>query len=454
MKVASGERSPQGVDGYKKLYSKILKRVLGNRYRAFLQTLIDDHIIEIHLSDGGRESYSTRTNSSKRYRLTASFREEVLAGGLSSYPITDWRLLHARNDSFSKSDKRVMDEHPWVGVEVDALRHLHFDEARASSWVFDCRERMEIGGEMLTEGKYARLIEGCQSLKRILNGSGICGGVSVKHGRLITPFTNLKKELREFVVGRDGQPLVEIDMKSAQWVFLLKAMALSKKYNIREGLVQGIRSHLHEPIHILEHFGRYTSTWALAMTVLEQDIYSELTLLSSQKGYTIPHHWRAESEERSAMKQGLIGKVLYAYHTGSTRNSFKGVEPSELKLMEVFKENYEEAHAFMAQCASESTARKPSGQISPSSDLAILMQEMEGAFFHGRFLEGIVECWKGGAGFFMVHDAIFIESDKAARTADILARAVKSELGIDMAFTVHLPRKQHREKHQLIQQPE
>ena len=278
--------------------------------------------------------------------------------------------------------------------------------------------------------------------------------LSVKHGRLYTPFTSLKRELREFVVGRNGQPLVEIDMKSAQWVFLLKAMALSKKYNITEGLVQGIRPHLHEPIQLLEHFGRYSSTRALAMTVLEQDIYFEFTLLSKQQGYIIPEGWRASSEERSAMKEGLIGKVLYAYHTGATENSFTGLDPSELKLVEVFRETYEEAHAFMMQCAVESTARKTSGQISPSRDLAILMQEVEGGFFHGPLLEAIMDHWKGDAGFFILHDAIFIESDKAALVADILARAVKSELGVDMDFSVHLTREHHLHKHQLTEHPE
>lgn len=434
MEVALGESSPQNVDGYKRLYSKILKRVLGNGYKAFFEQLVKDLIIEAQLSDEGRESYSTKDNLSKRYRLTARYREEVMAGGLSSYPITGWRLLQARDDSFSKSDKRVMDDHPWAELEMHAIQHLHFDEAAAAEWVQDCRERLDFRGELLTERKYASLISGCQTLKRVLNGNGICGGISVKHGRLLTPFTNLTKELRRFILGRNGKPVVEIDMKSAQWVFMLKAMALSKKYNITEGLVQGIRPHIDEPIQILDYFGEYSSNRALAMTILEQDIYSELVLLSQQSAYSIPANWKAPPEQRSSMKSLSFAKILYSYHTGSSDNSFKGLPPSELKLIEVFNETYEEAHAFIAQCARESTARKTSGQISPSRDLSILMQEMEGAFFHGRMLNAIQDYWGGDAGFFMVHDAIFIESDKASVVDQIMQQVLEANLGLQVSL--------------------
>ena len=181
MEVVSGESSPQKVDGYKRLYSKILKRVLGNRYKAFFEQLVNDLVIEVQLSDEGRESYSTKDNLSKRYRLTARYREEVMAGGLSSYPIKDWRLLQARDSSLSNSDKAVMTEHPWVASEVEAIGHLRFDETAAEDWIQDCRERMEVSGQLPTEGKYAKLIGGCQTMKRVLNGNGICGGISVKH---------------------------------------------------------------------------------------------------------------------------------------------------------------------------------------------------------------------------------------------------------------------------------
>ena len=354
-----------------------------------------------------------------------------MAGGLSSYPITGWRLLQARDSSLSNSDKAVMTEHPWVASEVEAIGHLRFDETAAEDWIQDCRERMEVSGQLLTEGKYAKLIGGYQTMKRVLNGNGICGGISVKHGRLLTPFTNLTKELRRFILGRNGKPVIEIDMKSAQWVFLLKAMALSKKYNITEGLVQGIRPYIDEPIQILDYFGEYSSNRALAMTILEQDIYSELVLLSQQSAYSIPANWKAPPEQRSSMKSLSFAKILYSYHTGSSDNSFKGLPPSELKLIEVFKETYEEAHAFIAQCARESTARKTSGQISPSRDLSILMQEMEGAFFHCRMLNAMLDRWHGDAGFFMVHDAIFMESDKASVVDQIMQQAVKADLGIE-----------------------
>ena len=62
MDAVSGESSPQKVDGYKRLYSKILKRVLGNGYKALFEQLVKDLVIEAQLSDEGRESYSTKDN--------------------------------------------------------------------------------------------------------------------------------------------------------------------------------------------------------------------------------------------------------------------------------------------------------------------------------------------------------------------------------------------------------
>ena len=134
------------------------------------------------------------------------------------------------------------------------------------------------------------------------------------------------------------------------------------------------------------------------------------------------------------MKSSSFAKILYSYHTGSSDNSFKGLPPSELKLIEVFKETYEEAHAFIAQCARESTARKTSGQISPSRDLSILMQEMEGAFFHGHMLNAMLDRWYGDAGFFMVHDAIFIESDKARVVDQIMQQVLEANLGLQVSL--------------------
>ena len=68
--------------------------------------------------------------------------------------------------------------------------------------------------------------------------------VSIKHGRVFHKLVNVHKEFRDFITTNTGEKLVELDMKSAQWVMLCKALAHKQKHNYTSNIIEELSKHI------------------------------------------------------------------------------------------------------------------------------------------------------------------------------------------------------------------
>lgn len=214
------------VTGYLPLSSELLKKVCGNQYKAALDALVDNGVIE-------RASDSYSIKHSKRYRLTrhmttsASVHRELSgtvrnrylrtweeseqdrAGGLSSLThLTKWldplRLtvdLQSAHDFIEHAFHRINGL-----INTSDLSEVEKHEARGRAQL---RMNYQIGDlQALANGTY-----------QVANNG--------KDERLHSVLTRIKKELRSFLL-YDGQPLVSLDIRSSQPYFFTKL--LSKKF--------------------------------------------------------------------------------------------------------------------------------------------------------------------------------------------------------------------------------
>ena len=405
-----------------------LRGTLSNSYRSVVEELRDAGIIQVRLSELGKESYSTEHHHSKQYSLTKKYRDELIQDGVSGMLMTDHRQLKRIHTFFSRSTENLLKEHDWLKTEVEALKRLHFQKDLADRFLKEVVDRQEFRGEPLTQGVHQALQKSINDADIVLNSDQL-PHVSVKHGRVFHKLVNVHKEFRDFITTNTGEKVVELDMKSAQWVMLCKALAHKHKHDYKSNLIEELSKHIEEPIHILDN--TVGDVQAFASAVLFQDIYSELGLLKTDTEYCISQGY--EHPLRKLAKQESIAETLYNYFT----NPEKDVTESDWdvrSIRSVLRDTYPSVYDFLVQCAQESTSKKR------SQGLAVLMQKYEGHFFHRVLQESLNEVLEG-CGYVVIHDAICLPQSKSQQALKALNMLAISSFGNSPTFTIKTQRK-------------
>lgn len=400
-----------------------LRGILSNSYRTVVDELIDAGIIQVRLSELGKESYSTEHRHSKQYSLTKDYRYELIRDEVAGMLITDHRQLKRMHTFFSRSTKRLLEEHDWLKTEVDALKPLRFQKDLADRFLMEVVERQEFRGEPLTQGVYQALQQSINDADIVLNSDQL-PHVSIKHGRVFHKLVNVHKEFRDFINTNTGEKLVELDMKSAQWVMLCKALAHKHKHDYTSNLIEQLTQHIEEPIHITEH--TLNDVRAFAGAVFFQDIYSELGLLKTTDSYVVLSGYKHPL--RKLAKYESIAETLYNYFTHPEKDVTEdGWDVRSVRS--VLRDTYPSVYDFLVQCAQESTSRKR------SQGLAVLMQEYEGHFFHRVLQNGLKEVLKG-CGYVIIHDAVFVPESEAQAALQKAKEAASEWFGDDQMFSL------------------
>ena len=107
----------------------LLRGILSNSYRTVVDELIDAGIIQVRLSELGKESYSTEHHRSKQYSLTKRYRDEFIRDEVAGMLITDHRQLKRIHNFFSRSTENLLKEHDWLKTEIECLIRSHFEIA-------------------------------------------------------------------------------------------------------------------------------------------------------------------------------------------------------------------------------------------------------------------------------------------------------------------------------------
>ena len=400
-----------------------LRGILSNSYRTVVDELIDAGIIQVRLSELGKESYSTEHHHSKQYSLTKDYRDELIRDEVSGMLITDHRQLKRMHTFFSRSTERLLEEHDWLKTEVDALKRLRFQKDLADRFLMEVVERQEFRGEPLTQGVYQALQKSINDADIVLNSDQL-PHVSIKHGRVFHKLVNVHKEFRDFITTNTGEKLVELDMKSAQWVMLCKALAHKHKHDYTSNLIEQLTQHIEEPIHITEHI--LNDVRAFAGAVFFQDIYSELGLLKTTDSYVVLSGYKHPL--RKLAKYESIAETLYNYFTHPEKDVTEdGWDVRSIRS--VLRDTYPSVYDFLVQCAQESSSRKR------SQGLAVLMQKYEGHFFHRVLQDGLKEFLEG-CGYVIIHDAVFVPESKAQAALEKAKEAASEWFGDDQMFSL------------------
>ena len=276
--------------------------------------------------------------------------------------ITDHRQLKRIHNFFSRSTENLLKEHDWLKAEVEALKRLHFQKDLADRFLKEVVDRQEFRGEPLTQGVHQALQKSINDADIVLNSDQL-PHVSIKHGRVFHKLVNVHKEFRDFITTNTGEKLVELDMKSAQWVMLCKALAHKHKHDYTSNLIEQLTQHIEEPIHIFKN--TVGDVQAFASAVFFQDIYSELGLLKKTDSYVVLSGYKHPL--RKLAKYESIAETLYNYFTHPEKDVTEdGWDVRSIRS--VLRDTYTSVYDFLVQCAQESTSKKR------SQGLAILMQ--------------------------------------------------------------------------------
>lgn len=422
-------------NSYKPLYSGILRQILTSRYGEVLRVLKEKNLIEIELNSKGLETYDKIRGVSKKYRLNGPLRTEVLEDQLTTLPIQKSTLLNKIDQTLIDAQKKVYEAHSWAREELKALNNLRWDEPAARKWLRMVLKSGEINGEKISNKQLINLEDNIHSITKLFSRSKLTARISVEGGRLFHILTYCKRELRGFVTNAEGQPLVEIDMKSAQWLLLSYCMALAAKHGYKKDLKGQLLKHVGESVHLLNSFPKHSSARAFAATLVSLDIYQELAVLSKSNFYTSTNLNNISTEERERVKQSLLRHVLYGYQTGKMKDVFKDIPPHEKSLLEVFYETYDDVVFFCKNIADDCKKKKLNGQLSRSGCLSELLLTMESDFFHDKLRKALESRYLGAAGYFIVHDAIYVDPKLETEVCAILNQLAFIQFGIDDYFS-------------------
>jgi hypothetical protein len=409
---------------YRPMSSAYLIETMSSSYRASVNLLIEKGIVEISPSSNGREHYSVEGGKAKEYRLTRMYSEEVKKGGAKSIQLSDHRQLKRVYKWWARSKEKLFEEHDWLESEIDAIGRLNFNEEAASRCVRQIYKEGYFREEPLTGFKFTSLQQNLQRLIQLFKTKCV-PGISVKHGRVFHPIVYAQREFRDFITTKDGEPLVEIDMKSAQWVFLCKALAIKEKYQINDSLVKTISKYVDEAIDILSYLPEYYDAHAFARTVFFQDIYTELGLLRDGPSYAITSG--AMHKNREEIKRNAIAKGLYDYFRDPQKDLILDERQGESNIRALLREHYPSVYAFLLQCAEES------GIKSRSSDLAKLLQSMEGHFFH-QVLQRALNKRFPDLGYYIVHDAFYVPQKHSDEVKELFKACSEKMFGVPVKW--------------------
>ena len=421
---------------YKPLYSVILKGILTSKYKTIVESLKNLNVIEVELSASGHDTYDNSRGVSKKYRLTDALRKEVLNDKLITLSIQKQTLLRQIEKSLLVAQERVFQEHSWAREELTALDYLSWNEEGALSWLREIERSGQLNGERVTNKQLINLEENVHGISKLFGNEKLIARVSVKHGRLFHILTYCKKELRQFVTNSEGQPLKEIDMRSAQWMLLAYCMALASKHEYTTDQKEQLLKHVGEPLDVLNTLRKHSSAQAFASAIIFQDFYKELAVL--EKGYSYDSRDLREvtDDERERIKKLLLRCVLYGYQTAQMKKAFTDIPQIDKSFLEVFYETYGDVILFCKSIAEDCKNRKPNGQISRSGCLSELLSTMEGDFFHNKLRKALKSHFLDTLGYFIVHDGIYVDPIATNSTHDIMKGLAKEQFGVETLFNL------------------
>ena len=268
-----------------------LKKPITAEYLSFLYTLRYTKQVIFPLRTDGiiqvNDSYSTDLGFCKEYGFNKDIIQEVIDEEYTEVYITKNTLINRINDWQRETLNRQIKKYRFIETEADMLLNLIIDSTALEQLY---SQRIEDIKQSSDKKKKLAMTNATRHKEEILQLTEardlLDARVRYISGRVYHPFVQCPREYRKAVVDEQGEPFVEVDLRSSQAVFLCKVIAVALKHRLityefgkqataTDNLIEQIIPLLDEPINVLEK-GIYPSDFtAFVSAVFLDDIYED-----------------------------------------------------------------------------------------------------------------------------------------------------------------------------------
>lgn len=409
------EEHPIKRHGYLNLHSSECQIVLGKSFKQkVFEPLESMGLLEVY------GSYIAGVRS-KGYRLTKVYRNELVDGEFATRRLGSGDQLNRFRRWRRKRKQQAFETYPSVSHQLQHMTMLSFDRDA----IQDELESIELSGvykgRELDKARHAFLVNEVNSLSELFAGGDFQASLSM--GRIQHSLTNVPKLFRKHIYDRQGNPMDEIDMKSAQLVFL--CVALLNYFELR----------LENPLELKAHISRRVKLFKPSVdlpsgilpffsNVLHQDFYSDMhpDRLYSDSYSVSSTLQKLRGEERDRLKTATFKEILFT-------NSVKHPRDSTGKRKAVYNQYSAPLEFIHKYNNAQMSAKKRSRGIS------ILLQEMEGYFFNNVVAPALQDRFPEGD-WFIVYDAVFASSEISEDVEGLLNELCQAQFGVDRLFSL------------------
>ena len=408
-----------------------LKKPITSEYLSFLYTLRYTKQVVFPLRTDGvievNDSYSTDLNFCKEYGFNKDIIQEIIREEYTEVYITKNTLINRINEWQRETLSRQIKQYRFIESEADMLLHLNIDtsalEQLYEQRVADIKQSNKKNKKLAITNatRHKEEILQLTEAKDLLDAR-----VRYISGRVYHSFVNCPKEFRKAVVDDEGQPYVEVDLRSSQAVFLCKVIAVALKHKLitfkvgkkaiaADNLIEQIIPLLDQPINVLED-GVYSSDFrAFVRAVFFDDIYEDANpenisqnayMQVGDEVYLVHNSARVSGsktlvgEQRDEAKRLFFKEIFFNYFN-KENYGIQGQLSISSEYLGDFKKTYYTVYEFCRICALQSKQREKK-----SRDLALLLQQTESKFFHELLPAVLTELEPFN--YFVVHDAIYV----------------------------------------------
>lgn len=436
-----------------------LKKPITSDYLSFLYTLRYTKQVVFPLRTDGvievNDSYSTDLSFCKEYGFNKDIIQELIGEEYTEVYIIKNTLINRINDWQRETLSRQIKKYRFIETEADMLLNLSIDTTALEQLY---SQRIEDIKQSDKKNKKLAITNATRHKEEILQLTEakdlLDARVRYIKGRVYHPFVQCPREYRKAVVDDEGQPYVEVDLRSSQAVFLCKVIAVALKHKLitfkvgkqamaSKNLIGQIIPLLDEPISVLEE-GVYPSDFrAFVSAVFFDDLYenADPENISQNAHMQVGDEvYLVHSSARISGSKTLVGdqrddakrlffKEIFFNYFNKENYGVKGQLSISSEYLEDFAKTYYTVYEFCRICALQSKEGKKK-----SRDLALLLQQTESKFFHEKIRSKIDD--PINIKYMVVHDAIYCSGKDSEILLSILKSASEDYFGIIPNFNL------------------
>jgi len=413
------------------LYSVILKKILGNKYREYINALIESNIIETD------EEYTSVGHQCFGFRISGKYISTPIKHVTLSSPIITKSIISYRKKRLAElKEKSLPIAHLVRWLSDD--ENLNFDKEVALDFLESYRRKLisELSKRKL-KPKYKKLQQSFidkryYRTKAQIENWSISSNIAIDDsgGRLYSSLTGIPSIFRNFL-SHKGEKLVSLDLKNSQpfnFLFLLKK-EFWKDYtsgitlkNLDENLYESVFNN-EEHINTLSNIMFHKSPETQYSKEFENDNF--LNLVKKGKLYEfICHHFFGHFPTKNGIDKFSTRNLTKKQVLKLMYSNPKRYNPDLKAIFKKFKETFPTEGAIMEILKN----RK-------HNDLAILLQKIEAQMLLHRVAKRVFK-HNPNIPLFSIHDSLVTTEKYGDIVKQIIEDEYTSKLGINPTIKV------------------